>query len=418
MANRVKKNAKANTPKDNELLIPYMDHWELWRLGGPGGAQKIAANQNISALNLVNNPTLLIPQQYLNTIDLWILTQDQALLDDMVHLQLENRGVFANLDEIPIYEYRPLGQDQSRTLTLTTTLDPSFPEEWALSAFQKFDTAIHYFPFSPNQWTIWREMNRFVAVLTNDEQVIYAQALSVRTLDADFAAELRCISLQLVSDDISPDNVGITFWSPIKPEEKQVIEQALSLPIQETQRPLPIAPKFSFNLMPSGVRIKQALNKRFSRYRNIGILLGTLYIIGTLAFGGYLYTQKQEVDQSKTAIIKNRPIVNDIRESLDLWDQLQPVVDKELHPLYVLNTITNALPKEGVRITKFSQRLFATTIEGDAKNSGLASAYIAKLNSKNYFPDYKWAGNQPRQTPQRTWSFKQNASHPDAPVEE
>ncbi|MEM9444183.1 MAG: hypothetical protein AAGA18_02410 [Verrucomicrobiota bacterium] len=417
MANRINKSSKQAT-KANDLLIPYMDQWELWRFSGQT-AQKIASHANLSELSLVNRPAFVIPQQFLNTVDLWILTQDQELVGDMVHLQLENRGVFSNPDEVPIYSFRSLLQDQSRTLTLTTSLDSSFPEQWALPEFSKFDTAINYFPFPKNRWTIWREFNRYIAVLTNDNQVVYSQALSVQTLDADFATELRCITFQLLTDNIAPETIGITFWSPISPHEKLVIENSLSLPIEEAPRPTPVPPKQSFNLTPAAVRIKQAVSKRFAQYRNLGILLGGLYLLATLGFGSYLFVEKREIDQAKASVAKSRPIIQEVQQSLNLWDDLQPVVDKNLHPLYVLKTITDALPKEGVRITEFKQSsYYETFIKGEAKNSGLASSYIAKIDGDTFFPGYNWTGKQPSQNKNNTWSFSQSTTHPNAPAKE
>ncbi|MEM9399341.1 MAG: hypothetical protein AAF984_03970 [Verrucomicrobiota bacterium] len=414
--------SRVDTATVTDLVLPFNNSWELWRLRddreGGSKAEYISTVEDPSKFKANTKPVFCIPLQYVNCLPLWILTKDEKLMPDMVDLQMENRGILSFRDKAPVYDYKVIRQTDTKTLVMGVSLDDSFPAEWEATSINRYDVSVSHYRFPEDQWTIWKEWGKYVAVLNVGGSIVFFQALSIQEIDENFISELRCINLQLFSEGVSLQNPPITFWTDLTPDEKQFIEEALKTTIIHAERPQPHFSKDFFKLTPSNVSIQKAVGKRRQQIRNMGIGLVAMYAMALALLGGYLFMKNTEINKMKTQVDQTMPIVDSIEDASMQWSYMALALEPDLNPLYALLSATQVMPKEGVRMTFFQQKDFTLIIQGEARNAPTATAYVTQLKKADSFSGYEWSDKPPSELPNRTWRFNITAKHPYAPTEE
>jgi hypothetical protein len=101
--------------------------WELW---------DFAENKRANFVRRLSNPSevqgemvVSLPAEYTFTFPAWLATSDRAVIPEILHLQLEKRGLLTKNSGDSIVDYRVLETRDSQTLAIATILQPEFPKE-------------------------------------------------------------------------------------------------------------------------------------------------------------------------------------------------------------------------------------------------------------------------------------------------
>lgn len=413
MSGKEKKGAEAC------LALPFDGRWELWALPHGGPPRLRSPQGDPSTFPLTANATLALPTTALTCIPLWLLTPNAELIPDMVRLQLEQRGLLGGEGPEPVHAFRIVPQDQhpDRTLLLLTLLRDDLPAPLCRADFHHFDAAPRCLDLPPNQYTLWRELDRLVLALTRGRDLIFFQPLCAADPGPDLCTEIRCIHMSLAAQKIAPQNPSLTLWAGLEPAALELFQHELGFPVTIARRPPPRPPVPAWDLAPHSARAEQVRRQRVKRTSSIAALAAALYFLGIGAFAAHIALLKRSVEATSAQLHTDQPAVERIRDAASRWNAMELALDPHLNPLEFLLQATDAMAPEGVRMTHFQLAGYKLRIEGEARPPTAFVAYREQIEHHNFFSGFRWERSEPVIEANNIAKFSIQGSHPYAPTD-
>lgn len=390
------------------LLRPGPKDWESWVETEPGHwkqARNGDAPKEIS--------TLALPVQSVCAVPLTVTTTEPDVVDGLIRVQLESRGVAIPAAAKGSISFRTVQELPDRAQILATALlDQDLPAGGR--AAEAYDVSPSFLRTPKNGILIWRELGRWAVLFTRDHQVAHFQCLSQRELNREACLEILALreSLLLRGFISAPVDVEVRD-SSMSSQEAQSMGETLGLPVRVESTDSLVTPREKSRLIPA--KVAQARQSQSLKQR---IILGTAIVLGiyVLLMGGWalrLAGMKGQIASMKRDLQKIEGVAGQVREARIEAERLEPAINYERFPLELFHRVTELLPDEGVRLTYFQTSSGKVVIRGEANDSELAVTLKAQLRGSEAFREYTWDFPQPEILPDNRARFTATGSLPE-----
>jgi hypothetical protein len=362
--------------------------WELWTF---------SENRRANFVRRLSTPSevpgevvVALPAEYTFTFPAWLATSDRAVIPEILHLQLEKRGLLSKNSGDSVVDYRVIETRDNQTLAIATILQPEFPQELAFERVKRFEPSAYTFALPQDRLVIWREQGRLTVAATRGRDPVTVQVLGDSELSDTAALELKCIAFQLEAQRLCERFLGITLWGEFTVEESARLEQFLGLKVTRDAVPPPNLPQIRSKLLPPEVSYLHERRRRRRRIRSGIGGLAAIYVLGVLGFIGYIYWQRHVANDLRRHIQERAPTVAAIQGTAERWRQVEWAVNPKLYPVEVLYQVAGLLPHDGVRLTAVEIQNGKVVIRGEAGTSPAAFKFAEDIKAKPDLQMFSW----------------------------
>ncbi len=397
----------ATTDKDTSICFPGEDRWELWRLkdgrfeladtipidaAATGGGFKVASNY-------------AFPVHSVFAVPIWAGTDDPAMLDSLVDIQLERVGLKPEPGDGVALDYRIVsaadgaaatlenvleGAPGKRHLALATVINPNFVHPLPKSGCRGFDVSPRFLLLPGNHIIIWKELGRLVMALTRGGQLVYFQGLTAEELDIDTVREIKCVLLGLEGQGVVGEPAGIHLWfDEIDDAAGALLQAETGLDAIVTPRPDPVLPQQLSNLLPVEIAVRRMAQKRASKFRAIAMALAACYLA---VLGWYFFDYFKTVKLEHQLVARSQDLSKAewMRPFRTRWEALGPVTSGDRYPSEILHRCTASVPAKDVRFSSFSIQNGDVLIIGECRDPNAGRKFGTELFKNSLLKDFDW----------------------------
>ena len=376
--------------KSHTHLLRAVDgnQWELW---------SFSDNKRASFVRRLTTPSevqgemvVALPAEYTFTFPAWLATSDRAVIPEILHLQLEKRGLVTRNSAGSEVDFRVIDTRENQSLAIATILQPEFPKELAFERVKRFEPSAYAFALPENRLVIWREQGRLTVAATRGRDPVTVQVLGDHELSETAALELKCIAFQLEAQHLCERFLGVTLWGEFTVEEGERLQRHLGLKVTREAVPPPDLPKIRSKLLPPEV---SSLHERRRRRRRIRSAIGwvvAIYLLGVLGLIGSIFWQRRVADNLRQQIQGQAPTVAAIQGTAERWLQVELAVNPKFYPVEVLYQVSGLLPHDGLRLTALEIQNGKVAIRGEASTSPAAFKFAEDIKAKPDLQMYSW----------------------------
>jgi hypothetical protein len=371
--------------------------WELWTFSENRRAQFVRRLSTPS--EVPGEMVIALPAEYTVTFPAWLATSDRSVIPEILHLQLEKRGLVHKHSSNSAVNYRVIETRDNQTLAIATILQPEFPKELAIERVGRFEPSAYAFALPQDRLVIWREKGRLAVAATRGRDPVTVQVLGDSELSDTAALELKCIAFQLEAQRLCERFLGITLWGEFSVEESERLQKYLGLKVTRDAVPPPDLPQIRSNLLPPEVAILHAKRRRRRRILSGIGWLAALYILGVLGFIGYIYWQRYLADGLRKHIQEQAPTVAAIQGTAERWKQVEWAVNPKLYPVELLYQVASLLPHDGLRLTALEIQNGKVAVRGEASTAPAAFKFAEDIKAKPDLQMFTWQMPSPTLRP-------------------
>ena len=373
------------------------EEWELWAFSegkSPHFVRRLPAPEEVPGDTIVALPT-----QQTVTFPAWVATTDGGVIPEILHLQLEKRGLLGKNGSGSVMDYRIVETRDNRALAVAIVLQPDFPAELTFERAHRFEPAVYTLALPPDRLIIWREKGRLAVAATRGQKPLIAQVLGDRELSETAVTELKCIMLQLQLQELCGNLLGVHLWGDFSVEETERLQKVLGLRVTRDSVPPPNIPVVRSKLLPPEVSILHARRRRRNRIWSAIACLAALYLLGIALFAGYLYWQKRAAAKLRHQIQEQGPTVAAIQKTAERWRQVEAAVNPRIYPVELLFQIASLLPADGMRLTGFEVEKGKVVVRGEASTAPAAFKFAEDIKAKPELVMFNWQMPSPSLRP-------------------
>jgi hypothetical protein len=388
---------KIDKPLSYLLRANDGEEWELWTVSEGKGAQFV--RRLAAPAEVPGNAIVALPARQTVTFPSWVSTGDRDVIPEILHLQLEKRGLLTKNDNGSIMDCRVIETQNDRALVVATVLQPDFPRELTFERASRFEPSVYTFALPRDQLVIWREKDRLAVAATRGREPLIAQILGDRELSEAAVTELKCIVLQLQLQEFCGNLLGVHLLGNFSSQEAERLQKVLALRVTHDSLPPPSLPAIRSKLLPPEVSILHAKRRRRRQiWSGIGFLAG-LYLLGIAAFAGYLYWERHVAARLRRQLREQEPTVAAIQKTAEQWRQVEPAVNPRLYPVEILYQASSLLPPDGMRLTKFAVEKGKVIISGEASTAPAAFKFAEDIKARPELQMFNWQMPSPSLRP-------------------
>ncbi len=373
------------------------EDWELWSLSDGRRAQFV--RRTSQPAESPGRTVIALPASRTVSFPSWVASDDKTVVPEIIHLQLEKRGLLTRNGSASSTDVRVLETQNGRTLALATVLQPDFPVDLTIEKAIRFEPSVFTLPLPQDRIVLWREQGRLAMAATRNRNPVHSQVLSDCEVTEAVARELRCIVFQLRAQGACDNLLGASLWGDFSDEEARSVERATGLRVARDEFPAPSLTAAPSSLLPPAVQALHAKKQRRDRLRRtiLGLLL--LYALGLLGFIGYLAWEKWQVAQLGNAIQAEQPTVSAIQRTAERWQHLEWAIDPKTFPVELLYQVASALPDQGMRLVRFEFQKGKLIIHGEASGAPAAFKFAGDLKANPALRFFQWKMPSPSLRP-------------------
>ncbi len=397
--------AKGGTSKGvrRAIWVPGSEGWEYWEPGAGGYyrlVQEAPEPQGQSRAWM-----LALPVQQVITFPLWLGSRNAALFGEMIALQLDRRGLVQRSQSETVMFYEIVEQEAERTLVRVQVLPPSLPEVLCQATVPHYESSARLYSYQGNSLVFWRELGKWVIAFSRNGRLLHAQVMEENVIGNQWIQEVLCLMLPLESERVSLGVDRIEFRTPVMESDQRMAQEGFRLPVQVVNRPTPSVPEVLSGLTPGLVRESQVQQSQNNRRRIFWVLAVLVYLLLVGGLVGYRWWVERALEQKLREISESSGMVQQLKQTAQLWQALQPVIDPEHYPLELLWKCTRLVPQDGVRLTLFDCDRGKITIQGEAQSQEAAFRFTTELSQHPELKEYHWVTPPPKILPNQTAQF-------------
>ncbi|HYF35519.1 MAG TPA: hypothetical protein VD994_09545, partial [Prosthecobacter sp.] len=337
---------------DELMLIPHEEGFRAWRVKGKNVAQASGDSRARGGAGWI-----ALPARNVVSIPMRFQGVDLARREAVAQLELEAAGFSNEAADVHNFEVHSLGTDErdQRTAAFVqmANLPPLVLED---GKDAKFAPSVAFRKLHPGEVLVWREGENLVMAVPHESgQPIHCQALAAHTLDADAAAEIRCVLASLDLSGVLPNLQSLCIAAANEAEEVIPVsfENALDLPVTLRREEPPVPPQQPARMVPASVvRLRHERQQR--RMVMLGALAFTFVLFAALAaFAARVGLREKEIAAQEARLDALEPQLMSIREAREAWADLEPAITPDRYPVESFYQLVLLLPEENIRITRF-----------------------------------------------------------------
>ncbi|MEM1295008.1 MAG: hypothetical protein AAGH89_06555, partial [Verrucomicrobiota bacterium] len=351
------------------------------------------------------------PAQECTSFSVTVPTSDQALFSDMVHAQIEKRGLAGQSGERTVSAFHVIERDRGGSLLGVDVLPREFNEDLCLNQAQAYTASGRLFHIPDHAAAVYREHGRLILLAGKHGKMTYSQILTAGTeFTPALVQELNLAILSLQGADQLSDRVTLEIWSEVTPEALDLLKNTLTVPVESRSRPNPDAHligEASDPMLPTPVVAALRRQQRIQKIRTGVLALVAVYITIAVGLTILFHDRKERAGTMEERISERRPEAEFIRQSMTRARVLAPSIDKRFYPLRQLNQVTSLMPPSGIVVLKFITQEQSLRLEGLARDSQLVYQLKEDLEKSDDFRGYSWDMAPPQVNSQNnTASFR------------
>ena len=392
----------------SSLAVPAPDQgWILFS----GGAE-VGRGEDLRALVGKRADVLIgIPAASVSTFVVALPPVDAALLDSMIHAQVEKRGLAGKGGMVFDYERIHVSE---RNETFAVWVVSDLPEAMVVPGAAGYTTSPALrdpVTSGTGAVTLWREQGRLVLAIHVQGYPAHFQVLSGKPeVGAAIGKEVNLLLLGLEGEAVFAVAAPAVLYLAVpgaSDKEIAAFTAALSIPVKVVAGS-PVAAKGEGRdrLLPAAVRLSR--RKRHAALRNMAVLVAGLIIYTVV--GVWVWKDAQATKREISSLERNISIIEPDVERVQLaenrWRALAPAFDKNFFPVVQLSRITGALPGSGVVIREYRTSGKTIRIRGQARDVQLANRLKEDLENMPGFEAYEWALPNPKVEKNNTATFE------------
>ncbi len=401
--------SRGNKKQPPELIRLWGEVWERWRWpeGRTGNAVWVESVER-EPTPQGSPATLAVPARLALAAPLWIDSVEDELVEEMVRLELDVRGLLGKRQAAGDAVVRTVAATPERTLVLATVFPAALPESMPVALFDQYEASPFLRPLMANALTLWREGGDLVAGFTREGKVVYWEAIGWTDDAREIGAWLNLACLQLRAEAVIEGELGFVSELPgFKAGVIALPDGVVAATSDEgDSKSDPILAGGIFRWRPpqavaAATAAVRARQMRQIAYAALAMYLGLALIVGLyLAYQGL--RKKALLDEAESLQAE----VGEFEPVSRAWQRVAKTAAPEFFPLEVLHHIVKHLPEDGVRMTIYNVEDGRVLIEGDANPQRLTSPFYEAISSDPELVDYSWDMPQPTLRPDGSAKFQ------------
>ncbi len=393
---------------DEVMLIPHEEGFRAWRMKSGLATPGDLINKGWSGAGWI-----ALPARCVVSVPMRLQCADASRRESSVQLELEAAGLGAETSDTHNFELHLLGQDERDQRTSTFVQVSPLPASVIDSGNDaRFAPSVAFKQLTPGEALIWHESGNWVLAIPHDQgEPMHCQALAARTLDADAAAEIRCILASLDLAGLQPNLQSICVSSPDAEHDTipEVFQEGVDLPVVMRGEFPPQAPASSSRMVPAPVvRFRNERQQR--RMMMMGAAAFAFVLIAALgAFAARVLMRERSNFAEEARLDSMEPELISIRDAKAAWDDILPALTPGTYPVESIYQLVVLLPPEGIRLTRFEIRQDGIVLDGEASSLGHGIEFRDKLVAAPAFKRWSWEFPQPTSLPDGRATFRAEA---------
>jgi hypothetical protein len=329
----------------------------------------------------------------------WVPSADRGVVPEMVQMQLEKRGLVQRQSAASSLDVRILEVQEERALALAIVLLPDLAPELAVENAIRFEPEPYTLPLPQDRLIIWRERQRLAMTISRGRDPIHFQVLTTEEVSDDSVNEIRCILLQLESQHLINQLLGLAIWGEFSDEEVERLQQGLALKTFRESVPPPSLPATASKLLPPQVSVLHEKARRRHRIRRLIAAAAGIYLLGILSIIAYIFWQQSRITQLQNQLSADLPTVTAVQGTADQWRKVQWAVDPKLYAVELLHQVADLLPPQGMRLTAFQIEKGKVIIRGEASTAAAAFKLNEDIKQNAGLRLFQWDMKSPSLRP-------------------
>ena len=393
---------------DEVMLIPHEEGFRAWRMKSGQAVPGELENKGWGGAGWI-----ALPARCVVSVPMRLQGVDAARRESAAQLELEAAGLGTEIADTHNFEMHQLGQDErDQRASVFVQVAPLPTPVLGSGNDAKFAPSVAFKHLTPGEVLIWREAGNWVIAIPHDHGApMHCQALAAHTLDADAAAEVRCILASLELAGLQPNLETICITSPDEDHDviPETFREALDLPVVLRREFPPQAPTEVSRMVPPPV-VQYRHERQQRRMMIMGAAAFAFVLVAALgAFAARVLMRERSVIAEETRLKNLEPELVAIRDAKAAWDDLLPALTPETYPIESIHQLVILLPPEGIRLTRFEIRQDGIVLDGEASSLGHGIEFRDKLVAAPAFQRWKWEFPQPTSLPDGRATFRAEA---------
>ena len=372
-------------------------NWELWNFPASKRAQFVRKIETPKAAG--GHVIVALPLRQTVSYATWVPSADRAVVPEMVQMQLEKRGLIQRQTAASSLDVRILEVQEERALVLAIVLLPDLAPELAVENAVRFEPEPYTLPIPQDRLIIWRERQRLAMTISRGRDPIHFQVLTTEEVSDESVNEIRCILLQLESQHLINELLGLAVWGEFSDEEVERLQQGLALKTFRESVPPPSLPATASKLLPPQVSVLHEKARRRRRIRRLIAAAAGIYLLGILGIIAYIFWQQTRITQLQNQLSADLATVSAVQGTADQWRKVQWAVDPKLYAVELLHQVADLLPPQGMRLTAFQIEKGKVVIRGEASTAAAAFKLNEDIKQNAALKLFQWDMKSPSLRP-------------------
>lgn len=372
-------------------------NWELWNFPASKRAQFVRKIETPKAAG--GHVIVALPLRQTVSYATWVPSADRAVVPEMVQMQLEKRGLVQRQTAAFSLDVRILEVQEERALVLAIVLLPDLAPELATENAIRFEPEPYTLPIPQDRLIIWRERQRLAMTISRGRDPIHFQVLTTEEVSDESVNEIRCILLQLESQHLINELLGLAIWGEFSDEEVERLQQGLALKTFRESVPPPSLPATASKLLPPQVSVLHEKARRRRRIRRLIAAAAGIYLLGILSIIAYIFWQQTRITQLQNQLSADLPTVTAVQGTADQWRKVQWAVDPKLYAVELFHQVADLLPPQGMRLTAFQIEKGKVVLRGEASTAAAAFKLNEDIKQSAALKLFQWDMKSPSLRP-------------------
>jgi hypothetical protein len=372
-------------------------NWELWNFPASKRAQFVRRIESPKTVG--GHIVIALPLRQTVSYATWVPTADRQVVPEMVQLQLEKRGLVQRQTADSSVDVRILEVQEERSLALAIVLLPDLAPELAVENAVRFEPEPFTLPLPQDRLIVWRERQRLAVTISRGRDPIHFQVLSAEEVSDESVNEIRCILLQLESQHMINQLLGLAVWGNFTDAEVELLQQGLGLKTFRESLPPPSLPTTASKLLPPQVSVLHEKARRRRRIRRLIAAAAGAYLLAVLAIIGYIFWQQHRITELQSQLSAEHPTVAAIQGTADQWRKVEWAVDPKMYAVELLHQVADLLPPQGMRLTAFQIEKGKLIIRGEASTAAAAFKFNEDIKQNAALKQFRWDMKSPSLRP-------------------